>query len=224
MKDTESVASALQKSNQTKKIALWALGIMATAIAGFANEQVQDQLCLKMPTAASMEYPAAKNGTVKYSSLWSISTRDNYDGKNVSFRAIYLDQIDTNMYQFTIDKGQLKEKIALNTRDLDFIATSAGPFGTTANGIPETPLLVPYKVAEKLNGVKSGTIVEFEGVAHSVKLGGNYAKKDTLGAALLANSGTFMVQANNAVVVSPTNHPRDRLLCRILHSKETETF
>lgn len=220
MKETK--VEATTKLSGGKKAALWAVGILGTAVAGFASEKVQDQLCLKMPSLASMEYSPESANAIKYSSLQSKATQDAFSGKSVVFRAVYLGETMQEAYSGYIADDQMKGKVALNTRGVGFSENSSGPFGTTASELPPFGVLVAREVAERLKDVKRGNVVEFEGFGYSVKPGSKLSKNPTV--PMVPGFASFIVQATKADIVRPINHPADRLLCRVLHSKELASY
>lgn len=205
-----------------KKTALWAVGILATAIAGFASERTQEQLCLKFPTYDTMKYPAEAAGSVRYTSLASKATKDEFDGKPVSFRAVYLGESPLQAYSVVIAAEQLKGKVALNTRDINETETTPGPFGGSSAELPKFAILVPYELATRLKDVRKGNVIEFDGVAFSVKPGGKFAAYKA--AVMPPDFASFVVQAQSAAVIRPLNHPADRALCRLLHADKVSSF
>lgn len=219
---TETKVEPTSKLSGGKKAALWAVGILGTAVAGFASERVQDQLCLKMPSLASMEYSPESANSIKYSSLESKATQDTLSGKPVVFRAVYLGETEQEAYSGFIVEDQLKGKVVLNTRGVGFTESSSGPFGTTASELPRFGVLVTREVAEKLKDVKKGSMVEFDGFGYSVKPGSKLSKNPTF--PMVPGFASFIVQATKADIVRPTNYPADRLLCRLLHRKELASY
>ena len=222
MTSTNAEVLPQQKMSSTKKAALWVVGILATAIAGFASDRTQEQLCLKLPSYESMKYPAERIGSIKYSSLESMSTKDKFDGKSVTFRALYMGQSEKAVYSNFISAGQLKGRVVLNTRGLDFTDTTSGPFGGVENQLPSFPVLVPYEIAEQLKDQKKGKVVEFEGVGFSVKPGGSLAAFKS--SPEPPDFASFFVQAGSASIIRPLNHPADRVLCRLLHAEKVSSF
>lgn len=219
---TDSKVEPTSKLSGGKKAALWVVGILGTAVAGFASERVQDQLCLKLPSLASMEYPPESAIAIKYSSLESKATQDTFSGKPVLFRAVYLGETVQEAYSGFIAEEQMKGKVALNTRGVGFSESSAGPFGTTASELPRFGVLVTSEVAEKLKDIKKGNMVEFEGVGHSVKPGSKFSKDPAF--PMVPGYASFIVQVTKADTVRPINHPAERLLCRALHRKELASY
>ena len=195
---------------------------MGTAVAGFASDKVQDQLCLKMPSLASMEYSPESANAIKYSSLESKAKQDSFSDKPVVFRAVYLGETVQEAYSGFIAKDQLMGKVALNTRGVGFAESSSGPFGTTASELPPFGVLVTREVAEKLKDVKKGNTVEFEGFGYSVKPGSKLSKDPTF--PMVPGFSSFIVQVTKADVVRPTNHPGGRPLCRLFHRKELASY
>lgn len=217
MATEENKDESSKKVSNAKKAAIWAFGIIATAIAGFASERVQESLCIKLPTSDKLEYAQEGSGAVKYSRLESSATRKSYDGKNVSFRAIYLGENVKSIYSGFFSDKFIKNKIFINTRDPSLPGDTNSPF-QGIYPISGLPIIISEEIAASLADVKPGQMIEFEGVGRVLSINSdNFA---SVGLVEVPSIVEFFVQASSAKVLHAINDPADRFLCRLLHERE----
>jgi len=101
---------------------------------------------------------------VSYKKLCSPNFIDDFTGKNISFRVIFLGEFtSTNIYDLSYGIN-INNKIFINHRDTSYVSEQTN-FGSSDNQMPCFSLSIEKKKSDIIYELKKGDIIEIHGFA-----------------------------------------------------------